>query len=69
MDKIANLLIFGQDHEEIKEEIVQIDVEKRDNLALMIQTPASFGSIIRGLFYKFIVWKFMNKFQKKIIEI
>ena len=36
MDKFDNLLSFKQDHEEINEEIMKTDVERRDDLALKV---------------------------------
>ena len=35
MDKFSNLLSFEQDHEEIKEEIVDNDVKRKDDLAFI----------------------------------
>ena len=45
MDNISNILRFEQSHEEIKEEVIEIDMEKWDNLALMVQTPANYDPI------------------------
>ena len=41
MDKMANLLEFKQYCEEIKEEIVAADEERRNDLALTIQAPSN----------------------------
>ena len=41
MDKFFNLLCFKIDHEEIKEEIAEINVERREELALIVQTPSN----------------------------
>ena len=38
---MANMLNFEQNHEEIKEDVIEVDVEKRDDLTLMIQTPVN----------------------------
>ena len=45
MDKFSNLLSFEQDHEEIKEEIVDNDVKRKDDLSFIVQTPSNYVSM------------------------
>ena len=45
MDKMANLIDFKHDCEEIKEDVVETGEERINDLALTLQTPPNYASV------------------------